>query len=1832
MRFILRIACVVASIASMSALAADDDIVLYMKGKIASPDGAFDGAGVLRFLILDKDEKTVWDSGRVSQKIAAGVYGVELGSKVQGMPVLTTALLNKLHFKLRVLFDDGVNGEQRVGKDQLLGAVLMALLDTRSDMLSAGLEENDGEKIGEIWQIDNDTVMSLKSNPKSRSKASSSSQTYAKEAAAKGNFVEYARLRQHVDKTESKTPTTKANLTGIKATDPVVTAMTLTGPKRLFQAGSRASTLSSIKFEWLTSCWNGANITFYVNGVATPPVSSNPSGQCTCTPPIASLTTTNAGVLGAYNLATGASNTFRFTHSGSAVYYFSWVQATLTFSSGFTVQRTLFGNPADTNACNAYCYPCSKDVSVAFTNNYGQGDSDGDGVLDIDDNCVSVPNPGQEDADGDGRGDACDNCPAVPNSSQLDTDEDGVGDACTSLAVLPVLQIGTNPSVPHYSYATVVTVFKAVAYYGTPPYSYQWDVDGNGSFDSGVLSSTNGDLPFSYTFPSSAIDRNLTATVKVTDNVGAQKTATYKLRVFAEANATETVKADKAIDDAMWYMHRNMVRGSSGGQLTAYIGTTYYSASTGIAIQTFQNKGHRVFGSNTNPYVFDIRQMHNYIFSRLSEVAISNQTLGNPDVNGNGKGICIDPTANEQIYETGIALVAIGTSGTQTRLVPTGLPFAGRTYQSICQDMVDYFAWGQMDPSMGGGRGSWRYLPNGGNGTSLDGSQNHFVGTGLLWAEQLMGCTVPQFVKDELKITIANSQNANGGIGYSDSNGWKNVGKTGGNLSTLKVIGDDTFSAPRISSASKYIADNWSSGGDSSPLNIGHAYGMYGVAKGARSFNPPIATFTNTAGNVTINWYNVYRTYLIGDQAADGSFNGTGGDGNWMDADRHMRTAVDTEILQLTNFVEPPTAVATADATDGPPGSVINLRHDQSYAADLSHPIVEYAWDIDGNGTFSGVAPDFTTSNLNTPAPITLGPNGTVHHPVLRVKDDIGQIATDTITITSSIVNHAPIAKAIPNGQSQATADYILDISVGSVTLNGGTSSDPDVGLGDFIAAYEWDIDGNGTYNGVSPDLSGASPALLATAKPAAWVAGGTYTIGLKVTDNNGPLSGFSNATVLVLNDSAPVPNNQTVSAAEDTNKTITLSAINYRSTPLTLKVTAIPLPAKGVLYQTSDGTTLGAAIAAGDAVTNAAFKVIFVPASNLSGTPLTTFTFSAYDGVKNSTADGTVTINVAAVNDTPVANTDSISVGRNSGANAIDVLANDTDPDNVSPTAPNAGLTVSAVTQGAHGTVVNGTTNVTYQPANGYSGTDSFTYTVSDGNGGTAVGTVNVTVNTPPTANAGGPYVINEGGTLTLAGSGSDADNDPLTYDWDLNNAGTFTFASGNAPALDWATLNAKGINDGPYGPVTLTLRVSDGAVATTSSTTLAVNNVAPTVAINGAPTNSPEGTQINLTSTVSDPAGAQDPLTYTWSVTKGGVAYGTNGNGTSYSFTPDDNQTYVVTLTVTDGDTGSTSDSKTITVTNVGPTLYLSGASMVNEGATYTLNLGAITDPGQDTVTQWIVDWGDGTTPNTYGSGGAKTHVFADGPNLYTMSVSLVDEDGTFTGGTFGVLTVQNVAPSVTINPQANVVYGVNSVTLTGSFSDPGDLADQAYSYTWSLISTTSQVAQANVSGSVSGLGAGQAAGGVALPLSFTIDLSATNIKVAGDYTVQLSVTDNDGVNSATTTKTLTFTVFPQPVVVRPVLSFYSRIYEDPNPVVTCAVSPALAFSQTLNSTTGDPLGAFTSSGMPTRLDPIGTYVITPLITKTSPSKNDNYAATYDTATLTITRAGRPRRSLGN
>src|SRR5262249_50282433 len=128
--------------------------------------------------------------------------------------------------------------------------------------------------------------------------------------------------------------------------------------------------------------------------------------------------------------------------------------------------------------------------------------------------------------------------------------------------------------------------------------------------------------------------------------------------------------------------------------------------------------------------------------------------------------------------------------------------------------------------------------------------------------------------------------------------------------------------------------------------------------------------------------------------------------------------------------------------------------------------------------------------------------------------------------------------------------------------------------------------------------------------------------------------------------------------------------------------------------------------------------------------------------------------------NDPPVAGDDTAMTDEDTPV-VINVLGNDSDVDG-DP------LTVSAVTQGAHGSVsINADGTLTYTPPANFNGSDAFTYTVTDRNGGP---------DTPPLRRPvarAHPAPVAAAATLTTAEShpaggppsASDVDGDPLQF-----------------------------------------------------------------------------------------------------------------------------------------------------------------------------------------------------------------------------------------------------------------------------------------------------------------------------------------------------------------------------------------------------------------------------------------------------------------------------------
>jgi hypothetical protein len=146
-------------------------------------------------------------------------------------------------------------------------------------------------------------------------------------------------------------------------------------------------------------------------------------------------------------------------------------------------------------------------------------------------------------------------------------------------------------------------------------------------------------------------------------------------------------------------------------------------------------------------------------------------------------------------------------------------------------------------------------------------------------------------------------------------------------------------------------------------------------------------------------------------------------------------------------------------------------------------------------------------------------------------------------------------------------------------------------------------------------------------------------------------------------------------------------------------------------------------------------------------------------------------------------------------------------------------------------------------------------------------------TAGSPPTAEAGGPYSVDEGAGIQLFASGSDPDGGPLTYAWDLDGNGSFETSGQNV------TFSAIAL-DGP-STHTVTVRVTDAAGLTaTDASTVNVANVAPTATF-AAPGSTFTGSPFTLSLTGPlDPSAADTSagFTYAFDCGSGYDAFGTS------------------------------------------------------------------------------------------------------------------------------------------------------------------------------------------------------------------------------------------------------------------------------------------------------------------------------------------------------------------
>lgn len=267
--------------------------------------------------------------------------------------------------------------------------------------------------------------------------------------------------------------------------------------------------------------------------------------------------------------------------------------------------------------------------------------------------------------------------------------------------------------------------------------------------------------------------------------------------------------------------------------------------------------------------------------------------------------------------------------------------------------------------------------------------------------------------------------------------------------------------------------------------------------------------------------------------------------------------------------------------------------------------------------------------------------------------------------------------------------------------------------------------------------------------------------------------------------------------------------------------------------------------------------------------------------------------------------------------------------------------------------------------------------------------------VNRQPVADAGGPYMVDEGGSIKLNGLCTDPDMDQPTYAWDFQGNGLFVDATGPNPTFSAAAL------DGPQ-TIMIGLKCTDsGGLSATKTVALTVRNVSPQIT-SMPPLAATESSPYVYNAMVVDPGPADMPKC---TLTMGPMGMSVQASSCKVQWTPTYDQARAavqpVTVTVTDKDGGTSMQSWTINVALIDADkdglpdtwemLYFNGLIQTPGG-----------DPDMDGRPN-LKEYQDGTDPSKY-----------DGPS----APAIVSPDKGVHAPTRAMLTVTN-ATSPTKDP---------------------------------------------------------------------------------------------------------------------------------------------------------------------------------------------------------------------
>jgi len=863
-------------------------------------------------------------------------------------------------------------------------------------------------------------------------------------------------------------------------------------------------------------------------------------------------------------------------------------------------------------------------------------------------------------------------------------------------------------------------------------------------------------------------------------------------------------------------------------------------------------------------------------------------------------------------------------------------------------------------------------------------------------------------------------------------------------------------------------------------------------------------------------------------------------------SDGVSESALATRQITVVAVNDAPVAEAGGPYTVAEDGTV---TLDASGSTDPDGTIASYVWDLDGDGLYGETGLDALRGDETGLQPTfsALGLDGSQTCIVsLRVTDNDGASTTGTVSITITEVNDAPVRTAgtvaslrlddAASTTSLGLADLTYSAGGGAdeatQTLSYAVTEVPATALGTIVLADGVTVVVPGSYT--LEQLRGMQFVPAASAN-------GIGVFRFTVTDD-GTTAGQPDPQTLVesLTISVGVVNlsfDKTV--AEDTLLPFTAEDFashfigpNSQGTLQSVTITALP----------SHGTLLlsGSPVALNDEISVSALSnLTYQGTADYAGTDALTWIGS--DGTSYASSAATVTLNVTPVDDAPeiVGGDQTFALAENSPAGTLvgTILASD-------PDLPAQTLTYSLVAGNDGGVfTINGDGQLTVADSSllDYETHPSFVLTVRVTDSSTqaifdeATVTVNLTNASEAPALQNVEKALLSGSELSFTAADftsafSDQDGDSLVQiqitslpEHGELVRGTVAVALGDEIAAGDLGPLVYRPTAGYRGPDSFGWNASDGTLYAAAGATVLIAVVGVDDSYSVA-----EGGSVVLSGC---PGLSSTSLAFAWDLDGDGV-FGEMGasaalgdeTGIQPTFSTaglDGPSTVTVQLRVTDALGTVTTDAATIEITNTAPTLALSGASSVNEGSLYELTLGSVTDPGQDTVSQYQIDWGDGHTSTIAAidlpSNRVVTHAYADGEasgTLRTIQVNLVDEDGTYTAVATKAVTVHNVAPTLAaIAEQAVPEGGVISLTDLGVFTDPGfddpsgnPATSETFTYTinWGdNTELTTGTATIDTLGQPGVLTAG------------SFDGSHT-YTTGGVYTVLVTVTDDDGASS--------------------------------------------------------------------------------------------------------------------